>query len=470
MIFTMIRYGNIIFNYIKLLYNFRNLLKNEKNDLYLIKGVINNIKDAGGIAIKLSQWCIPRLELMYPNNKLWLKECEQLYDNCNIHSLSYTKEVYNKSFNRNMDEDYDIIEILGSGSIGQVYKVYNKQRKKEEIIKVRHPDIESEVKLFKIVLYVVNTLFGAYIHSKFPFDIYEFFQCFEKQLNFIEEANNCLYFYDIYKDNNYILIPEIKSVSERMLIMSYIESKKVENTDIKNVNLKITNLFYLFVRNNEIINNFNHGDLHKGNWGYLDDKLVIYDFGFCYSANEEQYNIVKMIPTTFEGENMNRLEDNQMNITTIALGLIKGEKDDELKEKVSKLIKETFVNCYIVNVSSSDSTGSPEKLLQLIMKLCIENKRVIESKLLNFFILFTQCRKMYKYGDIIKDKRTSNVLLNKIYVDIIILCDTYNIFDEYKHHLIDTLNKYDAPRKSIFDTLEYDSNVENELYKLIKQT
>ena len=29
---------------------------------------------------------------------------------------------------------------------------------------------------------------------------------------------------------------------------------------------KIVNLYHLFVRNNQMIKNYNHGDLHNGNW------------------------------------------------------------------------------------------------------------------------------------------------------------------------------------------------------------
>ena len=52
-----------------------------------------------------------------------VKKCEELYDDCNWHSLDYFKKIYKKTFNKDLDEDYSIEEQLGSGSIGQVYKV-----------------------------------------------------------------------------------------------------------------------------------------------------------------------------------------------------------------------------------------------------------------------------------------------------------------------------------------------------------
>ena len=78
-----------------------------------------------------------------------LKTCEELYDDCNWHSLNYTKKIYKETFNKDLDEDYSIEEQIGSGSIGQVYKIKNKKTKNYDILKVRHPNIENELWLFK---------------------------------------------------------------------------------------------------------------------------------------------------------------------------------------------------------------------------------------------------------------------------------------------------------------------------------
>ena len=39
-----------------------------------------------------------------------------------------SKKIYKKTFNKDLDEDYSVEEQLGSGSIGQVYKVKNKTK------------------------------------------------------------------------------------------------------------------------------------------------------------------------------------------------------------------------------------------------------------------------------------------------------------------------------------------------------
>ena len=58
--------------------------------------------------------------------------------------------------------------------------------------------------------------------------------------------------------------------------MSYEESEKIDNNLLSPYKkYKLLNLLYLFIRNNEIILNYNHGDLHKGNWGINGDKINI---------------------------------------------------------------------------------------------------------------------------------------------------------------------------------------------------
>ena len=60
---------------------------------------------------------------------------------------------------------------------------------------------------------------------------------------------------------------------------------------------KIIFLLYLFIRNNMLIINNNHGDLHKFNWKVSDEicnnlnKIIIYDFGYCFIHDSYNFHM-----------------------------------------------------------------------------------------------------------------------------------------------------------------------------------
>jgi len=465
-----LRYVYILAAYSKLLYNLRYASRSGYDSL-LIRKIVNNIKGAGAIAIKLSQWSIPKLELMHSNGDIsWLKASEELYDNCNIHSEEYTKSLYKETFGKEFEEDYQIKEILGSGSIGQVYKILNKKTGKNEVLKVKHPNIEEELWLFRVILKLINMIYGDYLIKLYPFDIKSFLEDFEKQLDFVNEANNILYYDNKYRDNEYIIIPDIRLVSNSILIMSYEESNKIDNKILSDYNkYKVINILFLFIRNNEIILNYNHGDLHKGNWGVRGDKIVIYDFGFCYSADPVEYEIVKLLPQTFEAENVRTLEENQKNLMKITEELIKNDIDSVIREKVKDLILLKFKNCETFSAARSDGEGSPENMVNIVIEFCRENGYIIKSKLLNYFILFIQCAKFYDMCDAISVGRTSETLFKKRYVDIIVFCKTNKIFTEYAKYIVEELNKHELNKATVFDTIKYDTDIQDELLSLIKK-
>ena len=60
---------------------------------------------------------------------LWLRRLETFYENCDNHSIDYTIEEYETIFHENFNDTYEILEIIGSGSIGQVYLLQDKPLK-----------------------------------------------------------------------------------------------------------------------------------------------------------------------------------------------------------------------------------------------------------------------------------------------------------------------------------------------------
>jgi len=122
----------------------------------LIDSIQTNIIECGAICIKFCQWLLPILDNIYIKEEkpYWFESLENLYENCPIHDQEYSKEVYTTEFGENFDDDYTIQSVIGSGSIGQVYKIQNKHTDKIFAFKIIHPHVKYQLRLFKSSPYV----------------------------------------------------------------------------------------------------------------------------------------------------------------------------------------------------------------------------------------------------------------------------------------------------------------------------
>ena len=129
---------------------------NHNHDYQLLDQIISQINNCGPVAIKLAQWMIPKIELMISNSEDIQKnikhECtsklENLYENCRTHDISITKDIYKQSFNMDYDDDYQSLDILGSGSIGQVHLIQDKRTLRKYVMKIIHPNVRDDINHF----------------------------------------------------------------------------------------------------------------------------------------------------------------------------------------------------------------------------------------------------------------------------------------------------------------------------------
>lgn len=291
-----------MFKYIKILYNYSKLLINTsyiyynnidiKNDEKWIDILYENIENSGSISIKFVQWILPILKARYPNILL-IKKFQNFFSNCNKHDIEYTKHIYKSNFNLNLDDDYNIIDLIGSGSIGQVYLIENKIDKKKYALKVIHPNIDIELNIFLFMYYIINLFidFKKFIPTN---NFKKFIDKLIDQRDLTIEAYYNSLFLKIFYDNDYIIIPKIYNSFKDIYLMEYIDGTTY-NTDLTyEKKCKSLTLLAIFIENS-CLNNIIHGDLHEGNWVIKDidtdnEKIVIYDYGFCFEVNDEEYN------------------------------------------------------------------------------------------------------------------------------------------------------------------------------------
>lgn len=418
-----VNYGKISYNLIKLYFN-NNLIKDDN----YIENLINIISDNGCMLVKCIQWSIPKYKMMYDDNDI-IKKLEVFYDKCKIHKTSYTEELYELEFKKSIYDDYFINDLIGSGSIGQVYCVTNKKDNKKYAMKVIHPEVHYDFYIFKIFF----LLFYNIILYKYNLvnDINTFIDDIENQLDYKKEGFNCEKMYNLYKDTKYINIPKVYSSTKNIIIMSYLDMNSVDKIDEEKQfynTYKSLILLIIFI-NNCCYNEFSHGDLHRGNWcmNYKEYNYInIVDLGFCFKILKEDF--LKIDFYVNRPNNLNRIK-NILNYLIINHNNNNNKLDindisNELYNKVKK--------CKILEIHIKE-----------LLKICSKYNIKINSSIFNTLFLFYQLSSIFEYIYSENDgsRKNNNNIENNLSLEIINYCDTYNICKEYKEYLSDTVTK-----------------------------
>ena len=385
----------------------------------LLKIFIRNIYKCGVIPIKMIQWSLPYMKLIKIDNKI-INIFENSYENCPNHDIKYTEYLYKKHFNKDLTNDYEIINIVGSGSIGQVYKIKCERTDKLYAMKVKHPHTDRDFRLIKLYLKIIFTLFS--FNKLIPINLNEFLNQFEDQLNFINEVNNLIRFRNLYKNNNLFKIPKLYKFSENIIIMEYIQGKSLELIDENSIDYYKHHLnIFVFTNNNLYINDFNHGDLHNYNWKITDDnKIVIYDFGLCWELNNKY--IIDTLNTLNEGF----YDKNNDLVYESFKNYIKCSSDID-----EKYIKEYYYSIPYKIIRFKDFS------LHLIF-FCLKYNQLLDIKILYNIISYQNMILVFMK----KWSETEDYDYNGIYKEEYNICDYYDILPEYKKHLKLRLKKF----------------------------
>ena len=480
----MITFINNCYQYLSLLYSINNYVNNYNNtgnhsDI-LLDIVIDKINICGSVAIKFTQWSLPKLELLYDNNdnnnnnkSSWLLKLEQYYENCNTHSLEYTIDEYKNTFNKELTDEYKIIDIIGSGSMGQTYLIEENvmteyQKSNNYVLKILHPNIKNEINFFKKFYNIIKyfPIVKNLLKNKFPFDINTFITQFNEQSNFIHESNNLLKMKEYYKNNEFIIIPELIKTSDTIMIMSYEKGEQFENLDLSEYQLnKIALLLVSFARNNQQILNFHHGDLHKGNWKVKVDtvnnnhKLIIYDFGFCWEVPKYKEYGINIICDIFEKCDPDPETINIDKMVDVLKYLIKYDinEEDIITDKIHEFLR---INIDKIKPWKVD----PIRLLKFSCEFCVESNLLIDPILVQAFIIVIQCQKMFEKYNIVSSNEniiTGYEVYRNKFLDWISFYETYNIFTEFSQLLKDKFKEENIEINNIFDTIKMPESIKN---------
>ena len=223
--------------------------------------------------------------------------------------------------------------------------------------------------------------------------------------------------------------------------MEYIEGTMFDDSDISEYEKsKIIFLLYLFIRNNLLIHNHIHGDLHKYNWKIINNKennlykLVIYDFGYCFKLNDEEFKymcIISKLITSFDKDDTNMIK----------------EYNEFLK--------------YVYNDDNkfNHNMTKPDILLKNILNISHKYNIFIKiNKILNTLLLMCLLEKNFEKYNINNNEKP--IKIRKNLLDTYTFCDTYKIFPKLADHL---LKEYKGTKqsKSLFETIEFNDKIKS---------
>ena len=392
------------------------VLKNNINDKN-INNVKKNAVNCGSIGIKI-------LQAFVMNDFFKTDKLNFALENCPEHEYEFTEKIYFDVYNKDISEKYIYKELLGTGSIGQVYKMYDYENGRWVAIKVKHPDVEKKIKQFVFITKFLKFIFRIPIFKL----ILDYTENINLQLDYTLEAKNTIKLKEKFKNENCIVFPEIYEYNNNFIIMEYLEGQTFNEIPSSSKS-KISMYINYFMLTSILIHDFTHSDLHNGNWKIQlingETKIIIYDCGLVCSTGDIELNR-KIIKYT--------LNNNYRKLLTFIL-------KDKLKNNPKLHLK--IENC-IYNCNLDKQASSHERLETFIKKSISEgffdcNCRALV--ILNSFVIVNKIASvgvndLCKYVYIKKDLSVS-IIMN-IHVEIL---KKLNIFNDLCSYFSSWLDK-----------------------------
>lgn len=428
---------------------------------YILNNIIYNININGYIFIKFTQWLTSRLLILCNNDedRQILTILEDIYENCHSHSIHETINMYKTDFNQNIFNDYKLCEMVGSGSIGQVYKGIDLNTKEIVAIKVKHYGIEYKYLIsyfiIKIIIFIF-WLFPCINYRVLPMKLNDFLDQLNSQLDFNNEVHNCNIMYENFKDNDTVIVPKVLKHSNNIIVMTYEGGEDFDKLKItEKKKLKIALYFTLLIYKMSYSFGFLHGDLHKGNWkiqysydtGYF--KIIYYDFGYMLNINN-----INMNKSLIESMRYNLTK----NITHILLNncIPISASENRYNE----------IYTIITNHIKPSTTITTHKFTKLALLISTKYRLLYNTELINILLMLIQIEELCISNNIRQnDSLSYEDSINfqyKLNEEYIILCQTYKHYDDLLEYFTNLNNKYGLKKEvnnSMFSNISYLENL-----------
>jgi len=427
-----------IIRYIKFIYSLYLINKSESDcNINYVKKCANL---CGPLAIKLLQIIITGAPEFVKSDKL-----NFVFEDCEIHDFKFTEMMYQKEFGNSIHEDYLFEKncVIGSGSIGQVYKCYCRKTDQFVAIKVKHPDInkivDQTVFAIKIVCFLLKFI------NKYHNFFMEYVNNIHLQIDYIQESINTNKLKYNFRNEECIIVPEIYNYTQNFIIMSYYESKKYSdvNEHFQLLASAYINFFYL---TSLLVHDYLHADLHQGNWKIIENgndiKLFIYDCGIMCSTNNLSLNREIIDILTSGTRKFMNLIDVIKKYDNIPI--------DQIENKLKKH-KQELENLCLLNPEKN----SASKVFGIFLRKLIDLRLITNINFINLLssiaiIGDTPVKSISVFVKYILYPTGTNALLYHVYIDIL---QKMNKFSQFKNYLINYLDTVPEKKEIYSDWL-----------------
>lgn len=229
-------------------------------------------------------------------------------------NINLVREQIEKELGQNWISYFNSFEenSCSAASLGQVHKANYKG--KTVACKIQYPSMDKVINAdLKIIKFVLNTLYkfqSAIDHSRIFIELEEYLN---KELDYELELSNMQRYGDIFKNNDFIIIPKpYPAIStKKFLVMDFIVGNSIldekYSTDEKHSLAKklFKSWYYPFYKHGLL-----HADPHPGNYKISDElKIQLLDFGCIREFEEKSINAVKLLYEGLKHQNVKTQKD-----------------------------------------------------------------------------------------------------------------------------------------------------------------
>lgn len=326
------------------------------------------LEELGPTFVKIGQILSTRPDILPLEYNLELKK---LQDDVKSEKFETIKMLIENELNGSLEEIFTFFQEkpIASASLAQVHLATLKSGEKV-VVKVQRTNVKEKITadiaiLKKLAPFINLTPTGSAMDANEV--IAELSDATEKELNFINEAENIISFRENNKNINFILCPKTyrKYCTEKIIVMDYLKGIKIDNIEklkeegynLKDISTKLTYNYFKQI----FEDGFFHADPHPGNILISDQKIGYIDFGLMGKLDD---GLKKKFNEFLQG--MANRDINLMTKSILKIGQKKGPVDNEKLYKDIEIIYDQYIE------ESMENIDLPQ-IIEEVIKVCKNN-------------------------------------------------------------------------------------------------